>query len=1299
MHIKKIAIQGFKSYKDQTTTEPFSPHHNVVVGRNGSGKTVRFVLSDAYTNMSREERQALLHEGSGPATMSAFVEIIFDNSDNRFPTGKEETIIRRTIGLKKDEYSLDKKSATKSDIMNLLESAGFSRSNPYYIVPQGRVTLLTHAKDSERLALLKEVAGTRVYEARRQESLKIIEDTGLKKGKIDELLEFISERLSELESEKQELQEFQKLDSDRRCLEYAIYTRELNDVMSNLEGVSELLDLELELRELKQSYQDLSLTRDQIIDDLGDSVRNRTFLESSVNEMVQNIEFSETDKESLQREIENVRKQISQHQEKLDRVKQQYSEAVSQEDELRQKFKSIEFEHNVLLQKQAHGFQFKSKKDRDSYLKTEISELRSSFEKFQEQLSSIEQDRSNAEIRIQEIKASISDSKELIEDAKNKVADLSEKEATLISERDEKTSQRKEAWKNESRLEARSRKIKEEIERNERSLTGAMDSDTRAGLSALRSLVEEHSIGGVFGPIYELFQVDDAYSSAVEAIAGASLFHVVVDTDETAARIVSLLSQRRSGRLTFMPLNRIRPTNTSYPSASDAIPIINMLEFEPKFKKAFQHIFGKAIVCPDLEVASGYSRSHQLTAVTLHGDRVDKRGALSGGFVDANISRIEVAKSLKNLNSELEQTTAELEETHSTLALLDQDITTILGEIQVTTVSIQQEVSKRDSAKGLSITASKEDASLRTRILYLNKVHAELSSEKESTDNQLKAYQQELETPYQPALTPDEQKQLSSLTTEMDDSQEKLIELSSTRTELETQRNILETKLDSNLKLLLDSLEDRLERYEGRSSNMQVRLQKKELSRHDKDITALKKSTKDTDRRMEETRRQIEEVEQQLETLKTQSQQDFHELNKTHKSVDKYLSQRNLLVQKKEECMRNIRDLGVLPEEAFQKYVNKSSQKLLKKLHKANSSLQKYSHVNKKAFEQYANFTDQRDELLKRKGELDDSARSIQQLIDVLDQQKDETIERTFKQVAKYFSEVFEKLVPSGMGQLIMQRTIDRPEASDNEDYGGNDVSKSIESYIGVSIKVSFNSKTDEGVRMQQLSGGQKSLVALALIFAIQRCDPAPFYLFDEIDANLDAVYRTSVANMIHELSENCQFITTTFRPEMLAHADQFYGVTFENKIQLLEVYHSVGTLAKSLQKRGEIRYDPGQRSGVYTLTSVAKPPVFDNIPGSVAQQLANKYVVAILSEKNEPKFFSINRELQEEPRFATIVRTESPAVGSHPTLVRGRKIDPTGREEKPEEEKSFIMKYWYIIVPLMLILLLGGGEEPQGGK
>ncbi|KAJ2839059.1 Structural maintenance of chromosomes protein 3, partial [Coemansia erecta] len=281
---------------------------------NGSGKSnffaaVRFVLSDAYTNLGREERQALLHEGNGPATMSAYVEVVFDNSDNRFPTGKEETVIRRTIGLKKDDYSLDRKSSTKAEIASLLESAGFSRSNPYYIVPQGRVTSLTHAKDSERLALLKEVAGTQVYESRRENSLKIIEETERTRAKIAEDLALIEERLGELDAEKEELDKYRALDRERRCLEYAIYSLEQEDVVEQLDEIDikreqlvvavnarqevcgdferQVADLEPEIRAAKQALEMLRIEREQLAAEAEDHARARAQTESAIQDLEQ----------------------------------------------------------------------------------------------------------------------------------------------------------------------------------------------------------------------------------------------------------------------------------------------------------------------------------------------------------------------------------------------------------------------------------------------------------------------------------------------------------------------------------------------------------------------------------------------------------------------------------------------------------------------------------------------------------------------------------------------------------------------------------------------------------------------------------------------------------------------------------------------------------------------------------------------------------------------------------------------------------------------------------------------------
>lgn len=246
------------------------------------------------------------------------------------------------------------------------------------------------------------------------------------------------------------------------------------------------------------------------------------------------------------------------------------------------------------------------------------------------------------------------------------------------------------------------------------------------------------------------------------------------------------------------------------------------------------------------------------------------------------------------------------------------------------------------------------------------------------------------------------------------------------------------------------------------------------------------------------------------------------------------------------------------------------TKQLASELEKVNKALRKFKNVNKKAFQQYEDFTKRREQLIQRRGELNSSRESIETLIEVLDQRKDEAIARTFKQVSKYFSEVFVQLVPAGKGKLIIQRRSDREARGDDDDQGrpGRN-NASVENYTGVGISVSFNSKHDEQQRIQQLSGGQKALCALALVFAIQQCDPAPFYLFDEIDANLDAQYRTAVAEMLRKLSGKGgesgqgggQFICTTFRPEMVQVADKCYAVSFVNASSRIDVFEREGAL------------------------------------------------------------------------------------------------------------------------------------------
>lgn len=346
--------------------------------------------------------------------MSAYVEIIFDNADDRFPTGKPELVLRRTIGLKKDEYTLDRKNATKADVMNLLESAGFSRSNPYYIVPQGRVTALTNMKDSERLILLKEVAGTQVYEARRTESLKIMNETNSKRTKIDELLDFINERLSELEEEKDELRNYQEKDKERRCLEYTIYSREQHEISSVLESLEEqrqtgvedtdsnrdrfiqgekdMARIDTEIAECKQQIEFLKVDKSQLEDERREASKALAQAELQAKSLADNQSATQSIKIRHDADLKSVQTTIQDRESDLNEVLPLFNSARDREEAVKTKLSEAETSRQRLYAKQGRNSRFKSKSERDKWLQAEIKDNRRSVSTVQGVMAQTKED-------------------------------------------------------------------------------------------------------------------------------------------------------------------------------------------------------------------------------------------------------------------------------------------------------------------------------------------------------------------------------------------------------------------------------------------------------------------------------------------------------------------------------------------------------------------------------------------------------------------------------------------------------------------------------------------------------------------------------------------------------------------------------------------------------------------------------------------------------------------------------------------------------------------------------------------
>ncbi|KAI1021600.1 hypothetical protein LB504_012845 [Fusarium proliferatum] len=1196
MYIKQIIIQGFKSYKDQTVIEPFSPKTNVIVGRNGSGKSnffaaIRFVLSDAYTQMSREERQGLLHEGSGSAVMSAYVEIIFDNSDDRFPTGNKEVILRRTIGLKKDEYSVDRKVVTKADVMNLLEAAGFSRSNPYYIVPQGRVTALTNMKESDRLNLLKEVAGTHVYETRRAESLKIMNETNNKREKIDELLEYIKERLSELEEEKEELRAFQDKDRERRCLEYAYYHNIQLGIQANLDeldnarqdgidssdtnraeyadGEKAISRLDSEIHKLQREMELLQIERRQVEEDRRDGAKALAKAEMKVKNLREGQSAQEQARTQHAAELESVQNEIASKEQQLSTISPAYNQKKQEEDEIRRQLDHAEATRNRLFAKQGRGTQFRNKSERDAWLRKEIQELELN-------ISTQKANKIDADEEVERVQQSIAQAEQDVADLRSRLANFPDERIALEEEAakardiiDKLNDERKLVRREDDKLNSVIANARQEKETAERELAHAMDGSTARGLATIRRLKQERDIPGAYGTLAELLEVSDAYRLPVEQIAGASLFHYVVDNADTATYLADTLYRQQGGRVTFMPLAQLRPRQIKLPRSNDAVPLLSKINFNEEYEKAFQQVFGKAVVCPNLTVASQYARSHGVDGITPEGDTTNKRGAMTGGYIDPRKSRLHAVQAVNKWRDEYERLLAQSRDIRKQTELKDQEITAAMSDLQKANERLRRAV---DGVEPLN-------HELFNKLKHLNKEQSHLEAAKKRRDaveknmnsflEDLAAHEAELGSDFKKTLTASEERQLEELGTSTQELQKQWNELSRARRDLERQKQLLEVDLRQNLQMKLDQLNSQAFEDSTGSSGGGLKDAQRELKKAQKAQKAVEASLQELENKMDDAQARLEELANEKAQLEQVQSEISARIERQQKKMDRSLRKKAVLSTQAAECAQTIRDLGVLPEEAFDKYENMDPNQVSTKIKKVNEALKKYKHVNKKAFEQYNNFTTQQDQLMKRRKELDDSQESIEVLVEHLDRRKDEAIERTFKQVSKEFTTIFGKLVPAGHGRLLIQRRADRRQEPVDESDGEV---RGVENYTGVGISVSFNSKhLDEQQKIQQLSGGQKSkayyslcrvqlltragLCALCLIFALQATESSPMVIFDEVDANLDAQYRTAVAALLESISKEIgtQFICTTFRPEIVHVADRCYGVTFRSKTSSID--------------------------------------------------------------------------------------------------------------------------------------------------
>jgi len=703
-----------------------------------------------------------------------------------------------------------------------------------------------------------------------------------------------------------------------------------------------------------------------------------------------------------------------------------------------------------------------------------------------------------------------------------------------MQEREKKSREKDDAERQAAQLQAR--------------IESTMPRPQRNALNEVRNWVEKQGLqADVYGTLLENIQVPAAYCLAAESTAGSSIFNLLVKDDNIAGQIVSLVRKGSLGSIVCTPLNQLEQRSRQYPQISGVKPLVDVIRCPEWAFPAVQQVFGRTVVCASLELCDEVSRKHGLDAITLEGDKVSSRGTLTGGYQDPSrfvrISYSEKMKQAKDKVSAVQPAIADIE-------AQAQEAYNQLDELHSQRRTLQDERGKKRSALVVAAEAAEEAEGQVSRqeeaMRRCSERCTELQSHIAQYEAAINAMEAEMQTKSLGDLTAAEEAQLDELGEELRSLEQLLSAATEQAHKLDREIKGKEQHLHGFLKKRLHEIEAELRR------DLQADQEERLLERR-KAVERLERSHADTEKAMKEILDQIESVEKEVSTskaevdrLQTEDQQFQTTLGQFTAQLDEIALKANTVVRKKSEADEKLRSLTVVSAD-MAKYKEMNAQQLMKTLGQTNKDLSKYEHVNKKAIDQFTTFTDQLTELQEKRDVIDESRESVEQFIKTVDAQKDETLRQTLARVDEHFRDVFSELVHGGQGKLRMLNANDEFVDEDTQAADGQDSTR------GVRIEVSFTGQSTSFLTMAQLSGGQKTVVALCLVFAIQRLEPAPFYLFDEIDAALDAQYRTAVAKLIARDAKNAQMVLTTFRPEIIETADRFYRVYQKNRVSRVE--------------------------------------------------------------------------------------------------------------------------------------------------
>lgn len=1169
MYLKSIEVQGFKSFANRIL---FEFHNGItgIVGPNGSGKSnvadaVRWVLGEQRAKQLRGAKmEDVIFSGTEirKPVSYAYVAITLDNSDRALPVEYDEVVVTRKVFRSgESEYLINGNTCRLKDVNELFYDTGIGKEG-YSIIGQGQIDRILSGKPEERRELFDEAAGIVKFKRRKAAAIKKLEDEQANLTRVNDILGELEKQVGPLEKQSEKARQYLKYKEDLKRYDVNMFLLETDRIKGQLREVTEKYEIASaefkkrseeqeavreEYERIEQEIEQTGAAIDEISAKQNETVVNKGRLEGQINVLNEqintllvndehlnerimalsdNIAVKETEKAKFAAEREGTLSELTAMEENKNHAEEKLTAVLSRIEELNQ---TIEENKNEIIQVLNEKAQTQTKSQRYETMLEQIgirkAELTSRILKgksdeavWQEAEDKYQKELDEINLRIDALNNT---NKELTDEIAAKRAESAELTAVIAKEQQQYHGDK-------SKLESL------------RNITERYDG---YGNSIRKVMEQKENNKGILGVIADIIKVEKKYEIAIETALGGTIQNIVTDNEKTAKELIAFLKENKFGRATFLPLSSISGRNTLEKDAcmkeNGVIGIAsNLVKVSFEYAELSKYLLGRILVVDNIDNALLIAKKYKysLRIVTLEGEQLNPGGSMTGGAFKNSSNLLGRRREIEELAAQIKILSAKIDGDQTTV----REIKALIGELRT---------NLEENNKTLRDTMVLRNTAQMNQKQALDKKNEIISSYKDSTDEAGEIERQIEEIKENLAGITQELALLDERTAVAEDTIAKLnIELEDCREQENAANKETENVRLQHANLLqkdtfvlenIKRVNEEIERLCQETEELRSRIGDSgtEVAAKKKDIETLKLNIEDAIRFIAQYEEETARLKKQRDEQNT-SHKTFFEKREAISSaiaeLDKEVFRLNSQIEKlndandaQYEYMWNEYEITMSVAMELRDEELTDLPEIKKMVVSLKNSIKGLGDVNVNAIEDYKVISERYEFLKTQHDDLVRAAETLNQIIEELDTGMRRQFEEKFEEIKVEFDKVFKELFGGGKGTLELVEDEDILEAG---------------------IRIISQPPGKKLQNMMQLSGGEKALTAIALLFAIQNLKPSPFCLLDEIEAALDDSNVTRYARYLHKLTEHTQFIVITHRRGTMACADRLYGITMQEK-------------------------------------------------------------------------------------------------------------------------------------------------------